>query len=146
MAIVPHTVQVPGGQPLVIYGETANINYFINGDLEPDVLDGPTNSQVSTGGGTRRQYPGDGTRISFGGSTREYLKDPTRSSGTALPGRPFILRETNSDQGGEKRQFTFKGRFLDLHAFLRAESAKDMYLYSNTGARYTIGFTTPPTP
>lgn len=144
MAIVPHTVQVPGGQELVIYGETDNINYFINGDLEPDVLDGPTNAQVNTSGGSRRQYPGDGTRISFGGGSREYLKDPTRSSGTALPGRPFILRELNSDQGGEKRQFTYKGRLIDLHAFLRAEAAKDMYLYSNTGARYTINLTVAP--
>lgn len=144
MAIVPHTVQVPGGQPLVIYAETANINYFINGNLDPDVLDGPTNSQVAASGGSRRQYPGDGTRISFAGSQREYLKDPTRSSGTALPGRPFILKERNSDEGGEKRQFTYKGRFIDLSAFLRAEAAKDMYLYSNTGARYTIDFTTAP--
>lgn len=144
MAIVPHTVQVPGGQPLVIYAETDNINYFLNGDLEPDVLDGPTNSQVPTSGGQRRQYPGDGTRISFAGGNREYLKDPTRSSGPALPGRPFVLRELNSDQGGEKRQFTYKGRFIDLHAFLRSEASKDMYLYSNSGARYSIDLTVAP--
>jgi hypothetical protein len=27
---------------------------------------------------------------------------------------------------------------VDLHAFLRAEAGKDMYLFSNSGARYSI--------
>lgn len=146
MAIVPHTFQVPGGQSCTIYGETDNINYFLNGALEPDVLDGPTNSQVNVSGGQRRQYPGDATRIGYASSSREFLKDPTRSSGTALPGRNFILKERSSDDGGELRQFTFKGRFIDLHAFIRAEAAKDVYLYSPSGARYTIDFVNAPTP
>ena len=140
MAIVPHTVEVPGGQPLTIYAETENINYFLNGNLEPDILDGPINSQVSVSGGNRRQYPGDSTTVSFGGSQREFLKDPTRSSGPALPGKTFMLVEINTDQEGERRQFTYTGRFIDLHAFIRAEAAKDMYLYNHTGARYTIQF------
>lgn len=144
MAIVPHTVQVPGGQPLTIYAETDNINYFLNGELEPDILDGPVNAQVNTSGGNRRQYPGDSTTIAFGGGQREFVKDPTRSSGSALPGKTFMLVENNTDQDGERRQFTYVGRLIDLHAFLRAEAAKDMYLYNHTGARYTIQFAVAP--
>ncbi len=144
MAILPHTVQVPGGQPLTIYGETANINYFIQGNLEPDELDGPTNGQAQVSGGQRRQYPGDATRISFGSATREFLKDPSRSSGNALPGRPFILKENFEGSEGEQRQFTYKGRLIDLSAFLRAEAAMNMRLYSNTGAKYKIPETVAP--
>jgi hypothetical protein len=144
MAILPHTVEVPGGQPLVIYAETDNINYFLNGALEPDTIDGPVNAQVSVSGSTRRQYPGDATTINVGGATREFVKDPSRSSGPALPGKSFMLVERNSDQGGERRQFTYKGRLIDLHAFIRSEASKDMYLYNNTGARYTIDLTIAP--
>jgi hypothetical protein len=144
MAISSHTVEVPAGQPLTIFAETDNINYFINGDLEPDALAGVTNGQVSVGGGSRRQYPGDATTISVAGSTREFIKDPSRSSGTALPGKSFILKEINEEGEGELRQFTYQGRLIDLHAFLSAEAAFEMYLYSNSGARYTIGATVAP--
>jgi len=144
MAILPHTVQVPGGQPLTIYAETDNINYFLNGDLEPDTVDGPVNAQVTVKSSSRRQYPGDATTINVDGSEREFLKDPSRSSGPSLPGKSFILLERTTDEGGEKRQFTYVGRFIDLHAFIRAEAAKDMYIYNHTGARYTIDFVVAP--
>lgn len=55
MAILPHTVQVPGGQPVTIYAEPANINYFINGSLDPDTVAGVTNSQTSVGAHSRQQ-------------------------------------------------------------------------------------------
>lgn len=146
MAILSHTIEIPGGQPLVIYAETDNINYFVNGTLEPDAVSGPTNDQVSVSGGSRRQYPGDASTINVGGSSREFLKDPSRRSGSALPGKNFILKqipETPSDPA-ELRQFTYKGRLIDLHAFLSAEAAFPMYLYSNRGTRYTLAATVSP--
>jgi hypothetical protein len=136
MATNSHTFEVPGGNPCTIYGETANINYYLQGDLEPDADAGPTNEQAAVPAHTRRQYPGDNTTIAVSSSTREFLLDPTRRSGSALPGRPFVLLERGG--AGEKRQFTFKGRMMDLHAFLRSEAARDMYLYGPSGARYTI--------
>lgn len=141
MAILPHSITLPGGGEITIYGETANINYFINGDLEADTVDGPVDAQVSVSSSTRRQYPGDATTINVSGSQREFVKDPSRSSGSALPGRSFILKEID---GPEKRQFTFKGDLMDLHAFMRAEAAMDLYLYNHTGARYTIPATVAP--
>jgi hypothetical protein len=138
MAILPHTFEVPGGESVTIYGETANINYFLANDLEPDTVDGPTTATVSVGGSSRRQYPGDATTINVSGASRQFLKDPSRSSGPALPGKSFILSEIGAEGGGEKRQFTYTGRLVDLHTFLRAEAGKPFYLYNNTGARYTI--------
>lgn len=136
MAITPHTFEVPGGQPCTIYGETANINYFLANALEPDTTSGPTNELTAVAGSSRRQYPGDNTLISVSAATREFLVDPTRKSGSALPGRSFALKERGG--AAEVRQFTFKGRLMDLHAFMRAEAGKNFYLYGNTGARYTI--------
>lgn len=145
MAILPHTFEVPAGQPVTIYGETANINYFINGDLTPDTADGVTNGQVAVASHTRQQYPGDATPSNVSGSQREYLIDPTRKSGNGLPGKSFVLVGMNeTGVVTEKRQFTYKGRWIDLHAFLTAEAAMDMFAYNNTGARYTIPATTAP--
>lgn len=136
MAITGHTFQVPGGNDCTIYAETANINYFLANPLVADSVAGPTNSQASVASSTRRQYPGDSTTISVSSASREFLVDPSRKSGNALPGRNFVLKE----RGGavEFRTFTFKGRILDLHAFLSAEAGKDIFLFSPTGARYTI--------
>lgn len=142
MASASHTFEVPGGQPCTIYGETANINYFLNGDLEPNEVAGPSNDQAAVPGHTRRQYPGDATTISVSASTREFLIDPSRKSGSALPGRSFVLLERGG--AGEKRQFTFKGRIMDLHAFIRSAASVDMYLYGPSGARYTIAATVAP--
>ncbi len=138
MATQSFTFQVPGGNECTIYGEAANINYFLANDLDPDQIEGPTNTTVSVDAATRRQYPGDTSLINVSGATREVLRDPSRRSGSALPGKSFVLAERTMGGIGEKRQFTFKGRILDLHSFLRAEAGKNMYFFSNTGARYTI--------
>jgi|688.fasta_scaffold595728_1 hypothetical protein len=145
MATLPHTFQVPGGNPVTIYGETANINYFLNNELDPDTQDGVTNEQVSVSAHSRQQYPGDPIPSNVSGSTREYLVDPSRKSGNALPGRQFILKAMNG-QGVviEQRAFTYKGRWLDLHTFLSAEVKYDTYAYNSTGARSTLASTVAP--
>ena len=47
MAITGHTFEVPSGDPCTIYGETANINYFLANPLDPDTISGPTNGAAS---------------------------------------------------------------------------------------------------
>ena len=139
MATLPFTVTPGAGEPITIYAEAANINYFLGDALTPDTIDGPSNGSSSVGSYSRRTYPGDPTPINVSGSTREFLIDPSRKSGNGLPGRSFML--VAKDENGvvtEKRQFTFKGRTLDLHAFLTGNVVYDTYLYLNTGARYTL--------
>lgn len=145
MAVLPFTIEVPQGKPITIYAEPDNINFFLNGELEPDTVDGVTNGTSSVGASTRQTYPGQATPINVSGGSREYLVDPSRKSGNALPGRSFVLVATDEDGAVlEKRQFTFKGRLLDLHAFLSAEVSNLTYLYMNTGARYTLQPTVAP--
>jgi hypothetical protein len=104
-----------------------------------------TTAQAVVSAHTRQQYPGDVTASNVSASTREFLKDPTRKSGNALPGREFVL--VAKDTSGavlEKRSFTYKGRWLDLHAFLSAEAKYDLLAYNATGARSTIAKTLTP--
>jgi hypothetical protein len=145
MATLPHTFQVPNGGPVTIYAESANINYFLRGELDPDTLDGVSNAQATVPAHTRQQYPGDPTPSNVSAASREFLVDPTRKSGNALPGRRFILKAM-SDAGAviEQRAFTYKGRWIDLHSFLSAEVKYNTFAYNNSGARSTLAKTTAP--
>ena len=122
----------PDGFELDIWAEPANINYFLNTELVPAAVAGVTNTQATVKSFTRRQYPGDPSTINVSGHTRTYMVDPGRKVGNALPGDPFIL-----DDGTEKRQFTFTGNVIDLHAFLVSDAKAETKLYT-TGARYVI--------
>jgi len=136
---------MPNGGSFTIYAEPANINYFLNNALDADTVDGPSNGQVNVAAHTRQSYPGDPSPQQVASSQREYLIDPSRKSGNALPGKTFVLAQVGEDGAiAEKRTFTYKGRWLDLHSFLGAEAKYDMYAYNHTGARSTIPSAAPP--
>jgi hypothetical protein len=138
MAIVAHTVQV-NGQPLTIWAETTNINYFLENDLEADAADGPSNQQVEVKSHTRRQYPGDPSPVNVDGSQREFLVDPSRRSGNALPGKNFSLKAYNAQNVLlEHRFFTYQGTYRDLHAYLFTRCTYKTHLYNHTGGQPSI--------
>jgi hypothetical protein len=122
----------PEGFELEIWAETANINYFLTTPLTPAGEGTIVNKTANVKAHSRRQYPQDPSTINVSASTRTYMVDPGRKVGNALPGSPFIL-----DDGTEKRQFTFTGNVVDLHAFLLSDVKAETKLYT-TGARYVI--------
>lgn len=128
------TTQVfdPEGFELKIWAETANINYFLTTPLVPAGEGTIVNKTSAVKAHSRRQYPGDSSSINVSASSRTYMVDPGRKVGNALPGEPFIL-----DDGVQKRQFTFTGNVVDLHAFLLSDVKAETKLYT-TGARYVI--------
>ena len=129
MSIQKHIYDAEGN---AIYGETANINYFLKTELLPASAAGATNKTANVSAFTRRRYPGDAEPSNVSASTREFLYDPGRRNGNATPGSPFIL-----DDGVEKRSFTFTGPFTDLHAFLVGDAKMDFRVFSPS-ASYDI--------
>ena len=123
---------VPDGFELAIYAEEPNINYFLTTPMTPASVGAVVSKTASVKASTRRQYVGDPTPVNVSASERVYMYDPGRKVGNALPGEPFIL-----DDGTEKRQFTFSGNVVDLHAFLLSDVKEETKLYT-TGARYVI--------
>lgn len=123
----------PSGTDFFIYGEPANINYFVETDLTPVSEDGAVTRQSSVSAHTRRRYVGDSNPINVSGSQREWLYDPGRKVGNALPGAPFILSD-----GTETRQFTLQGNIVDLHAWLVGDASMALTLTSADGAKYSI--------
>lgn len=139
MAIHSFTLSGEGTKnPCVIYGEKANIEYFVKASMTPDVVNGVVNKQVTRSGYSRRQYPGDTTPVGVGGSVAEYVVDPSRKSGAALPGRSIRLVADPGMPNEESRVFTLKGRWIDFHAWLRANAKMLIHAYNSSGARYTI--------
>ena len=129
MSIQKHVYDAEGN---AIYGETANINYFLKTELAPASAAGAQTKTANVKERTVRRYPGDTTPYRVPAGTREYLYDPGRRNGNATPGKPFIL-----DDGVEKRAFTYTGPFTDLHAFFVGDAAMDLRLFSPS-ASYDI--------
>ena len=118
----------PSGANTII-GNLANINYYINTPLTPDSQDGVENRTSAVKAHTRRSYYNDDAPSNVSGGQREWLYDPGRRNGSAVPGNPFIL-----DDGTEKRAFHYTGDFIDLHAFFVGEAKKALVLYSQSAA------------
>ena len=129
MAIQRHTVKEDTNS--AIYGETANINYFLKTALTPDSADGVSNVSQSVKAHTRRAYTG-ATPANVSPHGRTVLYDPGRRNGSATPGQQMILSD-----GTETRQFTYTGPWIEIHAFLVGNAKMDLSAYS-ASARYEI--------
>ena len=126
-----------------IWAEPTNINYFLNTDLVPDAVGGVVNQQTTVKAHTRRQYPGDNTPINVATSGRQYMVDPGRKSGNALPGKSFRVVGDAGLPGEENRQFTYQGNWIDVHSLFVGDAAMQVHLYSPAGARYIVNAATP---
>jgi hypothetical protein len=132
MAVTPIEKCTPTGKDWSIWCIPANFNYFVKTDLVPDSDEGVTNKTSNVKAHSRRLYYNDIIKVNVSAHEREFLVDPGRKVGSALPGYSFVL-----DDGTETRQFTTDADVVDLHAYLLGELNADTKLYTN-GARYLI--------
>ena len=122
----------PAGVDFSLWVIPANFNYFVNTPVTPDSAGGIVNGSSTVKASTRRLYYNDTTPVNVGAHSRDYMYDPGRRVGNALPGFSFRL-----DDGVENRQFTLVGNVMDLHAYLVGEAKMALKLYTQ-GARYNI--------
>lgn len=122
----------PTGEDFSIWCIPANFNYFVETDLTPDSTTSVVNKTTQVKAHTRRKYVGDPAPSNIPQHPREFMVDPGRKVGNALPGYSFIL-----DDGTEKRQFTTDADVMDLHSYLLGEVSAETKLYTQ-GARYVI--------
>lgn len=122
----------PDGKDFSIWCIPANFNYFVTSPLTPDTVDGVVNKSTTVKAHYRKRFVGDLEGSNVKTHSRDYMYDPGRKVGNALPGFSFIL-----DDGIEKRQFTLDGNVMDLHAYLVSQLKVDVKLYTQ-GGRYDI--------
>ena len=134
-------VQPDAGKELFIFGEAANIEYFI-GSVEAITPGVSSEKSVSVTSHTRKRYIGDTRASTVSSHSRTILVDPGARNGNSLPGKPFVVEELNADgtipDDQEVRQFTYAGTFRDLHAVWGARALKDCWLVSPAGKKYKI--------
>ena len=126
---------------LYIYGEQANIEYFIGTQTALEAA-AATNKAVSVGSHQRKRYIGDTSPATVSSHSRTILVDPGAKNGNSLPGKPFIVDEL-TDEGeptadGEVRQFSYQGTFRDLHAIFVGDAVKTCWLISPSGKKYKV--------
>ena len=127
--IQQHTIQ---DGKAAIYGETANINYFLKTPLEADSDAGVVNISQTVKAHTRRRYKGDTSASNVSGHSRVTMYDPGRRNGAATPGKNMLLTD-----GTQRRAFTYVGPWTQVHAFLVGDAKMDLMAYSES-ARYDI--------
>ena len=115
-----------------IYGETANINYFLNTPLTADSAEGVINVTSNVAAHNRRRYKGDPTPSDVDSHPRVTMYDPGRRNGAATPGKDMLLSDDI-----ERRAFTYVGPWTEIHAFLVGQAAMNLKAYSES-ARYDI--------
>ena len=134
-------VQPDASKELYIYGEAANLEYFIGAVSAIEPGDSSTKS-VSVQSHTRKRYIGDSNASTVSSHSRTILVDPGARNGNSLPGKPFVVEELNADgtipDDQEVRQFTYAGTFRDLHAVWGARALKDCWLVSPAGKKYKV--------
>lgn len=124
MAIEKHTINEQ--QKTAIYGETANLQYFLKTTIEADTVGGVETRTKNIPKRSVRRYVGDPNPYEIGPVTgARYVYDPGRRGGGGTPGKEMIL-----DDGTERRSFTYVGSFVDVHAFILGDAKMDLTLYS----------------
>jgi hypothetical protein len=108
-----------------IYGNPQNFNYFVTTPLVPAVDAGRVTKTGTKKTHPRRRYVGDPSPMTVEGHTFDYLYDPGRRVGSAIPGWSFILYDYT-----EKRQFTTTGDVQNLVLYLQDNLKRTTRLYT----------------
>lgn len=134
-------VQPDDSLELFIYGEQANIEFFL-GSQTPLTAEASSNKTVSVSSHPRKRFIGDNNGSTVSSHSRVILVDPGAKNGNSLPGKPFYVDELNDDltpkEDGELRQFTYVGAFRDLHAIFVGDAQVACWLIAPSGKKYQI--------
>jgi hypothetical protein len=112
--------EMPSGSAL--YGDKAKVAIMFK-SLNSPATTAPGEDLSSVRGHTRRQYPGDGTKISVVGHDRQRLTGAFTSGLATLPGEPFTIEVPPTIPGGKTKvtQFTLKGPFTRFYKLYLAK-------------------------
>ena len=108
-----------------IYGHPTNFNYFVKTALSPAAEEAREVKVTSRKAHVRRRYAKDPNPINVQEHVMDYIYDPGRKVGRAIPGWSFIL-----DDGIERRQFTTTGDVQNLVLYLQDEVNNPTRLYT----------------
>ena len=122
---------------LTIWDKYGNLEYFCDTTGLTEAATSVTNKQANVKGSSVHHYMNSEATYTRAATTKQFIHDPGRRKGNAIPGKPFVLVADAGLPGEESRQFTYEGAFLDLHAFVTGAAKMQVDLFSESGTRYT---------
>ena len=122
---------------LKIWDKYGNLDFFCDTSGLTEASASVVNKQANVKGSSVHYYMNSAATYTRGATSKQYIVDPGRRKGNAIPGKPFVLVADAGLPGEETRQFTYEGAFMDLHAFIVGSAKMMVDLFSETGTRYT---------
>lgn len=129
---------------LVIFDKFDNLKFFADTASLTEASASVSAKNATVKGSTVHFYMNSKATHTRAATVKEFIVDPGRRKGAALPGWNFVLGADLGVPGEEIREFTAKGTIMDLHTFLTGAAKMAITLWGPTGARYsTIPGNTP---
>lgn len=122
---------------LKIWDKYDNLKYFCDVSGLTEASASIVNKQATVKGSSVHYYMNSPSTYTRAATSRQFMFDPGRRKGNAIPGNPFVLVSDAGLPGEERRQFRYEGAIIDLHAFLVGSAKMMLDFYSETGTRYT---------
>lgn len=130
-------IWIDAANGLRIWDKFGNLEFFCDTSGLTEASASVTNKQANVKGSSVHYYMNSAATYTRGATVRQFIHDPGRRKGNAIPGKPFVLVADAGLPGEETRQFTYEGAFMDLHAFITGAAKMQVDLFSETGTRYT---------
>ena len=127
-----------GREVTIYYKHIESLQWFLNTTIEDEEAALGSTATKDIPAMQRRRGPSDTNPINVSATTAQYLRDPSLKSGSALPGKWFVLRTTEDADDQEKRRFTFVGSYHDLQSVLQADIKYPCYIRAEGCGRHTI--------
>ena len=122
---------------LTIWDKFGNLEYFCDVTGLTEASASVVNKTANVKSSSVHYYMNSPTTYTRAATVKQFIHDPGRRKGNAIPGKPFVLVSDAGLPGEESRQFTYEGAFMDLHAFLVGSAKMQLDLYSQSGAHYS---------
>lgn len=122
---------------LKIWDKFGNLEYFCDVSGLTEASASIVNKQANVKGSSVHHYMNSAATYTRAATVKQFIYDPGRRKGNAIPGKPFVLVSDAGLPGEQTRQFTYEGAFMDLHAFIVGSAKMLVDLFSETGTRYT---------
>ncbi len=122
---------------LTIWDKYGNLEFFCDTTGLTEASASVTNKQANVKGSSVHHYMNSESTYTRAATMKQFIHDPGRRSGNAIPGKPFVLVADAGLPSEENRRFAYEGAFLDLHAFVTGAAKMQVDLFSETGTRYT---------
>ena len=115
---------------LKIWDKYGNLDYFCDTTGLTEASASIVNKTANVKSSSVHYYMNSEATYTRAATAKQFIYDPGRRKGNAIPGKPFVLVADAGLPGEESRQMRYEGAFMDLHAFITGAAKMQVDLFS----------------